>query len=280
MYELNDVPGKGKGLVAAERIVKGTRLLSEAPVFRVSRDNSNIKILKAIVETELQRLTVGQKAAFFDLTNIYGDAHSNSLGIARTNALPLEGSNKASSGLFLEASRINHSCRHNAQNTWNENIGELTIHALRDIDAGQEITISYLAGTSDFVERQLRLKETFKFTCKCELCSLPLAKRQLSDDRLTKIQGIDNLIGSFLWNGGKPVVALNILRIMFDLFEEEGIWDGRIARAYKDAFEIAMGQNDSPRAQVFATRAGGQPYNNKVEVLRQPAFCTTARGVG
>jgi hypothetical protein len=50
-------------------------------------------------------------------------------------------------------------------------------------------------------------------------------------------------------------VALNILRMMFDLFQEEDIWDDRVARAYKDAFDIAMENNDAPRARIFATRA-------------------------
>lgn len=255
LYTVRSIAGKGKGLVAAERIVKGTRLLSEAPIFRVPRGISNIKTLEGVVENEVQRLTTGQKAAFFDLTNIYGDDHSESLGIARTNVLPLVGSDDASGGLFLDASRINHSCRHNAHNTWNENIGELTVHALRDIDPGQGITISYLPSTSEFAERQRHLKEKFKFKCKCELCSLPVVKRELSDKRLTNIQGIDRFIGAALLDGVDPVAALNILRMMFDLFEEEDIWDGRVARAYKDAFDIAMENDDAPRARIFATRA-------------------------
>ncbi|KAB8240515.1 hypothetical protein BDV35DRAFT_118881 [Aspergillus flavus] len=255
LYTIRSIAGKGKGLVAAERIVKGTRLLSEAPIFRVHRGISNMKTLEGVVENEVQRLTTGQKAAFFDLTNIYGGDHSESLGIARTNVLPLVGSDDASGGLFLDASRINHSCRHNAQNTWNENIGELTVHALRDIDPGQEITISYLTSTSEFAERQRHLEEKFKFKCKCELCSLPVVKRELSDKRLTNIQGIDRFIGAAFLDGVDPVAVLNILRMMFDLFEEEDIWDGRVARAYKDAFDIAMENDDAPRARIFATRA-------------------------
>lgn len=52
-------------------------------------------------------------------------------------------------GLFLDASRINHSFR----NTWNENNERITIHALRDIEEGQEITISYLGQTREYAER-------------------------------------------------------------------------------------------------------------------------------
>jgi hypothetical protein len=129
LYTVKAMAGKGKGLVAITKIPKGTRILSEAPIFRVPRDNSNINSLERIVANEVERLNVDQQRSFFDLTNIYGNAHSRSLGIARTNVLPL-GSNTSSGGLFLEASLINHSCRHNSQNTWNENIRRLTIYAL------------------------------------------------------------------------------------------------------------------------------------------------------
>ncbi len=204
--------------------------------------------MERIVANVVNCLDDDRQRTFFDLTNIYGNTHSQSLGIARTNVLPL-GSSASSGGLFLEASRINHSCRQNAQNTLNENIGQLTIHALRDIEVGQEITISYLASTSEYADRQRFLKENFKFECKCELCSLPRAQRKRSDTRLRKIQAIDKSIGAFFcvsWNR-----RWRSLHSMFSLFEEEGIWDASIARAYKDAYDIATENEDEWRARVF-----------------------------
>lgn len=38
MYALQDVPGKGKGLVAIEKIPKGTRILSEEPIITIPRN--------------------------------------------------------------------------------------------------------------------------------------------------------------------------------------------------------------------------------------------------
>jgi SET domain len=253
-YDIRAIAGKGKGLVATTRIAKGTRLLSEAPLFRVPRNNPDIEALERIVTNEVNGLDDDQQRTFFDLTNIYGNTHSQSLGIARTNVLPL-GSSASSGGLFLEASRINHSCRHNAQNTWNENIGQLTIHTLRDIEAGQEITISYLASTSEYADRQRFLKESFKFECKCELCSLPPAQRKQSDTWLRKLQAIDKSIGAFFWGDLEPGRALHLLHTMFGLFDEEGIWDASIARAYKNAYDIATENDDKSRARVFAERA-------------------------
>jgi hypothetical protein len=47
-----------------------------------------------------------------------------------------------------------------------------------------------------------------------------------------------------------PVAALILFRMMFDLFDE-GIWDGRIARAYNDAFDIATENDDASRARIL-----------------------------
>ncbi len=49
--------------------------------------------------------------------------------------------------------------------------------------------------------------------------------------------------------------ALDLLHTMFGLFEEEGIWDARIARAYNDAYQIADESGDEARARIFAERA-------------------------
>jgi hypothetical protein len=47
----------------------------------------------------------------------------------------------------------------------------------------------------------------------------------------------------------EPEVALHLLHTMFGLFDEE------IARAYKDAYEIATENEDESRARIFAERA-------------------------
>jgi hypothetical protein len=82
-------------------------------MFRVPRDNSNIKVLERVVAKEVECLNKDQQLTFFDLTNIYRNTYSRPLGIARTNVLPL-GSKASSGGLFLKASCINYSYRHNS----------------------------------------------------------------------------------------------------------------------------------------------------------------------
>ena len=73
----------------------------------------------------MRSLTRDQQQAFLALQNAKGHRYSPLLGIAKTNMLPL-GASDGSGGLFLEASRINHSCQPNAQHTWNASLGRLT----------------------------------------------------------------------------------------------------------------------------------------------------------
>ena len=41
--------------------------------------------------------------------------------------------------------RPNHSCLPNAHHRWNENIGVVTVHVVKDIALGEEIVITYIS---------------------------------------------------------------------------------------------------------------------------------------
>jgi hypothetical protein len=257
LYTIKPITGKGLGFVAASKISKGARILLEVPLFKTPDSSENIGSAEIMVLREVRSLTKDQQRAFFALQNVQGRKCTPILGIAITNMLPLGASN--SGGLFLEASRINHSCQPNAQHAWNDNLGHLTIHALRDIEADREITISYISGVSPgYAERQRRLMDAFSFGCACELCSLPLTARTESDYRLDQIRSIDEDEGAATDLDQvleRPAKSLSQVHRLFELLEEEGICDIRISRACFNAFQIAAIVGDKARAKVFAERA-------------------------
>jgi hypothetical protein len=153
MYDLKDVPTKGKGLVATRKLPQGMMILCEKAIIHLpySHDRLGHEKLQRYVCEQVNALTEHQQQGFLSLHNIYPYKNpvKQYIGIIRTNALPIE-DGETGGGIFLEASHINHACNDNAQKSWNKNIKRHTIHALRDINEGKEsqfiIVVNMLKG--------------------------------------------------------------------------------------------------------------------------------------
>lgn len=78
----------------------------------------------------------------------------------------------AGQGLCTMIARVNHSCVPNAVTHWNRETERLNLHAVRDIDVGEEITLGYIMLVKSGVERRRELKERWGFDCRCEACML------------------------------------------------------------------------------------------------------------
>ena len=257
-YALRDVLGKGKGLVAVEKIFKGTRILSEEPIITVPRNEPDTGRLRKSICQQVDALGEHQRRAFLSMHNLhaYSNPAEQYLGIVRTNALPIE-TNTSEVAIFLKACRINHSCDNNAQKNWNENIKRYTVHALRDISKGEEITIYYLRVHNNRDARKEALQAKFNFTCFCHLCSLPLEQSQESDRRLDEIHQLDGLIDKGGLNGilSSPLQALRYVEQQVLLYNEQGPDDAGLPRAFLDAAQIVIANGDLARGQIFAERA-------------------------
>ncbi|KFY05165.1 hypothetical protein O988_00216 [Pseudogymnoascus sp. VKM F-3808] len=251
LYEIQDMTGKGIGVVAQQDIQTGARILCEPPLFTTA-DLSIISQMELFIANELKGLSKAQQRQFLSLHNNFPGKQAFS-GIVRTNALPL-GPGSPTGGIFPIISRINHSCRPNTQHTWNSLKKHETIHAIRNIKKGEEITISYnLGGPSKW--RRLRMKENFNFDCTCDLCSQPDEVLKVSDDRQVRIQILDDAIGDASRLMTSPGNALSDCRELLSLYEVEAITDARVARVCYDAFQICITHGDEARASSFARMA-------------------------
>ncbi|PVH91320.1 hypothetical protein DM02DRAFT_546061 [Periconia macrospinosa] len=254
LYTIQEITGKGCGVFATTSITRGTRIICEAPLFRVPRGgNSKGQLHDAILKT-IASLDEAQRQQFLALYNAFDDEYGPDIGRVRTNALPL-GSDAIEGGIFLTSSRINHSCIQNAQNTWNEELLKMTIHALCDITEGEEITIFYLTDRPNRKARHDALFSSFRFTCSCSLCILPDEKCHESDKRLDEIKTLDELVGHGMAALSAPLQTLHSIRKLLALLDNEGIADASIPRAYYDAFQIAAMNGDLARSSIFAARA-------------------------
>lgn len=257
MYTLQDVQGKGKGLIATRRIPMGTRILCEEPIIRVPETRLDSKKTLKSIQKQVNDLTPSQKQAFLSMRNIHAEATASQyVGIIRTNALPI-GDEVGEVGIFLDACRINHACDNNAQKNWNENIQRHTVHAKRDIEKDEEITIYYIRILNNRQARQEALRKGFAFTCSCRLCSLPPDLSQQTDRRLDEILELDDLIG----RGGMMAILSAPLRVLryvdrqVCLYNEHGPNDNGLPRAYSDAAQIAIANGDLARAHILTERA-------------------------
>src|SRR5438105_5040445 len=109
MYTFEDVPGKGKGLIATKDILKGTRIISEKPIITSGRHVADMEQLEIRIYQQVSSLSKDQQREFLSMDNIY--PYTNSIerwrGIFRTNALPI-GPDLDAGGIFFKACRINH----------------------------------------------------------------------------------------------------------------------------------------------------------------------------
>lgn len=252
LFEIKDIPGKGKGLVARFNISRGTRILCEEPLLIIQpKPREELELLLA---TKLKVLSRASQRQFLSLHNNFPGKYPFS-GIVKTNALPC-GSGSLVGGIYPTACLINHSCIPNSHNSWNKNKEHETIYAIRPIKSGEEITISYDHGGPSSV-RQRFLKESFGFTCTCSGCTLTPSSLQASDSRRTQIQSLDEAIGDPFRMMSHPHGSLqdccSLLRVLEQEFD--GYAGALVARLYYDAFQICIANKDQARASVFAERA-------------------------
>lgn len=98
--------------------------------------------------------------------------------------------NSEGTGLYVTQSKLNHSCRPNAEARFPYSNYIVAIAATRDIQPGEEICISYL--DECFLERsrhtrQKYLAENYLFLCKCIKC-----EEQINDVDLTSEDEADD----------------------------------------------------------------------------------------
>lgn len=256
LYIVREQPGRGMGCFATRKIPRGTRILSEAPLLTLPRFATDVKSVEKGMLAELKSLDKEQQRAFFALANahLHGGVYGPVIGITMTNAIPF-GSGGADGGIFPRAARINHACKPNSQNVWNENRKELTIHAFKDIAAGEEITIAYVDAMEVFAARKERLEGAFGFACACETCDVSPEQTRARDAKLKEMARLDAGLGNGRRIMSKPLECLHDAHTVYRMLRDEGVAGARISRVYNDALQIVIAHGDQARAKVFAERA-------------------------
>ncbi|KAF9554413.1 SET domain-containing protein [Agrocybe pediades] len=181
----------GLGMFALVNMPKNTLIDAEHPVI-ITPYVIGVHVPTAeIYQLIFGKLGMDVQMAFSELCGSRkdGKAKSDSLyeSIMKANSLPVElpvldpGDKRAElschRGLFLNASRINHSCSPNALWTWDLDSFTLQLRSVRHIRADEEITVAYVPPELSFQERRNLLRERYGFECHCtHCCSVEVAK--------------------------------------------------------------------------------------------------------
>ena len=206
MYAIKNAGAKGLGVFATEWIARGTRIMAERPVFTVKAERELYAATRNLQQDDLNhilQLSVNAAEAK-STTSLWAEAawhlfrnrvfptwdettvYAHLLAAFRNNNFDLGASTHA---LFRDVSRLNHACVPNAQANFNTTLGRFTIHAVRALDAGEEVTISYLAEHGAMrASRQARLAKGYGFSCGCGACDLGTEAGRRSEARRAEMR--------------------------------------------------------------------------------------------
>ena len=125
----------------------------------------------------------------------------NSIDARVRKVLAIAITNMFNQGVFLLGSRINHSCIPNVNFTFNENLNKITFHAVRDIEKGEELTLSYIVEANR--TRAMRQSELISrgFMCSCLACEDTPKGRKMEQQRAMLFK-LDQDLAKLYQHGG------------------------------------------------------------------------------
>ncbi|PNS21469.1 N-lysine methyltransferase SMYD2-B [Sphaceloma murrayae] len=279
---VRSTPHAGLGLFALAPIPAGTRLISERPLVSLP-DMADLPDLHAQVSAlppsrsqlfwslaayrrrheevdwiPAMRASYSGPSSSFDALC---DAVLSAWLIYETNRFTVRSPSGARDrmGIFPLAARLNHSCRPNVFHRHNHLIDRLTIHALRDIEQGEELCTSYIDIVHPTKERR-RILRHWGFKCMCHLCRSAEAgselRRKRLEDMTRRMRKEETRRAMMEWTEWDYAKALGVLEDMVRLMDEEDMVESdSVGEVLGLGAEYAMGLGWWDMAREWAARA-------------------------
>ena len=257
LYIIKESPGKGLGMFATTDIQKGTRILTEKPFFTLATSPElswSDPYAPNDISEAFDRLTNRKRLKYMQLHCPKRKDCSVLVSIYEANCYEMG----QGDCICYEASRINHSCVPNSHYSWNDNIRRLTVHAVKDIHEGEEITVSYCSGFRTLEGRRRKLKP-YVFTCLCPACQEDTEFGRLSRIRRREMVDLRQEIADYqnnsraarakYFHGDEQSAILKMLRVI----DEEGLVHEK-SMAYRDAVDWALEKGYREAALKYASK--------------------------
>ncbi|KAK3905518.1 SET domain-protein 5 [Staphylotrichum tortipilum] len=188
-YTVIPVPGKGLGVVATRRITQLETIMTSFPA--IIADNelfpSDEDERPARADRLFQRALdqLPDQERFLSLARSKGEGVHPVDDVIRTNAFGITVDGRDMKGLYPEIAEQNWGSRLTPSSAYSRFTTKdlaMSVLATRDIEPGEEITISYVPLGITTTQRTRKLSN-WGFNCSCELCSAPPEAREASDQR-------------------------------------------------------------------------------------------------
>lgn len=189
-FRLGVSPGKGWGVFATRKILKGEKILQEKPLFVIRKPHRMIE--ERDVFAAYCALSKKEKAQFLSVRD-NGDGIFPTMERAfAENSFTIPAQPGMAHGFFLLHSRFNHSCLPNCKIPDDAQPDDsITSYATCDIKAGAEILFCYETDF-DYRTRDDRHR-ILRFECVCRACDRTSDFHVLSEMRRILMRGLDYL---------------------------------------------------------------------------------------
>lgn len=143
-------------------------------------------------------------------------------------------------------------------------------HAVKDIQPGEELTISCVDPFTARSVRQNRARRSWGFDCTCAHCSLPKELARKSDDRLWQIYEVENRIAD--WNS---TIDMSDIELLLSLYKQESLDQSHTSDALVHAalnYNALAEEELATRYAQLALEAGmleKGPKSRHVQTMRQ-----------
>lgn len=260
-FHVTKIDGKGNGIIADQALKRGHPIMGHTPVLVVHRGFKEALPQSQqhhLVQAAIDSLPTSTAELFMAQMMHIPEKHRNA-AMLTTNAFLLNLSPDADDddgsghhfGAFPEVARLNHDCRPNAVYYIDPTTLMHITNAVRAIEPGEEITLSYLDPFGSREERQKQLHKTWGFECKCSQCSIPAEEHEHSETRLNEIKWIEAKLTDYSEHRG---ISTGLITYLLGLYENESL-HCCLGRAYTLAALNFNGLGYETQAKKYAELA-------------------------
>jgi len=223
-----------------------------------TKDMENkVKTLKGYL-TNTKLITKKKTVSDDELRKIFFQIKSNAFMLSDRSGLQVIGS-----GIYPSIALLNHSCSANCCAI--QNMNKVEVRPLRDMEANEELLISYVDPISTSIERKSELKEKYNFACRCSDCAQRkndayyIAKfDHVSEDEAAKwgeksgdlMEQIYRAKETFNF-GAMHQLSTTALKQLEKVFPDTNL---HVLRLLQPLVDVACGMQDFPTAENTARR--------------------------